>query len=65
MNELKCPYALMMYFGDDKYIFYQGMGKDQIMYLSKEDITGEYEWKNIFEGGVDMINWRTEMGKNK
>ena len=65
VNELKCPYALMMYFGDDKYIFYQGMGKDQIMYLSKEDITGEYEWKNIFEGGVDMINWRTEMGKNK
>lgn len=65
VNELKCPYALMMFFGDDKYIFYLGMGKDQIMYLDKKDITGQYEWKSVFDGGLDIINWRTEIKKLK
>ena len=57
VNDIKCDYALELYFGDERFLFCRGMGQDQLMYIDKKDIENASEWNEIFNGGIDLINW--------
>mgnify|MGYP002711198848 FL=1 len=50
INEILCPDALALYFGDDKYLFYKNMNDAEgLMYMEKDNIDTGGEWKQVFE----------------
>ena len=49
-NEILCPDALALYFGDDRYLFYKNMNDAEgLMYMGKDNIETGGEWKQVFE----------------
>lgn len=49
-NEILCPDALALYFGDDRYLFYKNMNDvEGLMYMGKDNIETGGEWKQVFE----------------
>ena len=49
VNEIMCPDALALYFGDDRYLFYMNMNEmDGLMYMDKKNIETETVWKKVF-----------------
>lgn len=50
INEILCPDALALYFGDDRYLFYKSMNDAEgLMYMKKDDIETGGDWKQVFE----------------
>ena len=50
INEILCPDALALYFGDDRYLFYKSMyDAEGLMYMKKDDIETGGDWKQVFE----------------
>ena len=49
-QEILCPDALALYFGDDRYLFYKSMNDAEgLMYMKKDDIETGGDWKQVFE----------------
>lgn len=42
VNEIPCPEALDMFFGDERYLFCLNMGEDRLMYIDKQNIHARY-----------------------
>lgn len=56
VNEIMCPDALALYFGDDRYLFYMNINDmDGLMYMDKKNIETQAAWKKVFqsEWGAD------------
>lgn len=58
VNEIPCPEALDMFFGDERYLFCLNMGEDRLMYIDKQNIESETEWKEVFDGPIYLLDWR-------
>lgn len=64
VNDIKCPNALELYFGDKRYLFYMEAGPDKLMYIDKKNIETATEWTDVFKGSMDLIDWRTQKLNN-
>ena len=47
-----------MFFGDERYLFCLNMGEDRLMYIDKQNIESETEWKEVFDGPIYLLDWR-------
>ena len=65
VNDIKCPNALELYFGDERYLFCRGMGSDKLMYIDKKNIETATQWTDVFSESLDLIDWGTEKVNNK
>lgn len=58
INEIPCPEALDMLFGDERYLFCINMGEDRLMYIDKQNIETETEWREVFSEPVYLLDWK-------
>ena len=58
VNEIPSPEALDMFFGDERYLFCLNMGEDRLMYIDKQNIETETEWREVFSEPIYLLDWK-------